>query len=161
MERTLSTEFFEEYQRIKKRNVMRLLKLSMRYLGERAEELAREQGFSDFKIIYMGFVANLDPKGTTSSELAAKLSVTKQAISKLTKEIETHGFIEFRAHETDGRSSVIHLTEKGKHLLETSLQVSKILKEEMVEIAGEENIESLTNTLRMIVDRAEQKWGMV
>lgn len=160
MKRTLSTDFFENYQRIRKRNVMRLHKLWTRYLFERAEQLAVERGFADFKTVYMGFVANLGPNGTTSSELATKLCVTKQAISKLTKEIEALGYIEFHAHETDGRVSVIQLTEKGERLLEASLAVSEILKKEMVDLVGEADVEHLIDTLQKLVAHAEKQWGL-
>ena len=160
MEKTTGTDIFKDFQQMKKRNIMRLLKLWFRYLGERAEEIAEEHGFPDFKSNYIGFVANLGPDGTTSSELASKLCVTKQAISKMTKEIEAHGYIVFKAHETDGRASVIQLTEKGERLLAASLLISDVLKKEMVELAGEADVEHLIDTLRLLVDHAEKKWGL-
>ncbi|MBI1225690.1 MAG: MarR family transcriptional regulator [Bacteroidetes bacterium] len=150
MDTKLSTEFFEMYSQMKRRNVYRLVIRYGKYMAARAETIAHERGFLDFKIQYMGFLANIDSKGTTSSELARCIHVTKQATSKMVKEIEKLGYIEFRPHENDGRANVIHLTNKGEELLKLGITISEILKNDMVEIVGEDNVEHLIDTLQKL-----------
>lgn len=159
MDRKLSPEFFEMYQQMKQRNVFRVIIRYGKYMAARSEEIAAENGYPNFKFRYMGFLANIDPNGTIASDLARCINVTKQAMSKMVKEIEREGYIEFKPHESDGRASVIHLTPEGEDLLRLGVTISEKLKSEMVEMAGEENVEHLIDTLQLLLQEVEERRG--
>ena len=145
-------DFFELFHKMKERNVLRLAKRFYTDLTERAETLAAEHGFPEMKMMYFGFLANLKPDGSTSKDLADCLKVSKQAISKMTQEIEQLGFIEFHPHATDGRASVIRLTEKGVLMLRTGLKVSEQIKAELAEKVGKKALDSMIDTLKILVE---------
>ena len=152
MKQKFDPAFFELFQKTKERNLFRLTKRFNLLISQKLELKMAEHGFPGFKIVYYGFLANLDLNGTISSDLSARLCVTKQAISKMTKEIESLGFIKFFPHETDGRSSVIQLTEKGEELLVTGMTISQNIRQELVEIVGEPAIDQMISTLKLILD---------
>lgn len=157
MKTKLSKEFFEMYAQMKRRNVFRVIIRYGKYMAAQAETIAREQGFTDFKIQYMGFLSNIDPNGSTASEIARCIHVTKQAMSKMVKEIERVGYIEFHPHENDGRAMVIHLTSKGEDLLKLGITISERLKAEMVELVGEADVEHLIDTLQRLNEQVDDK----
>jgi DNA-binding MarR family transcriptional regulator len=79
-------------------------------------ELAKK-GFEGYKMGYMPLLMNIHPEGITNNELAKKARVTKQAMSKVVKELVKLGFIKTELHGTDKRSSIIYLTNKGKKFI--------------------------------------------
>jgi DNA-binding MarR family transcriptional regulator len=157
MKSTSDLEFFEMFHQMRQRNVARLVIRYSKYMIARVEQLAAGHGHPDFKHHYMGLLANIGPEGSTSGELARCIWVTKQAMSKMLKEVEAQGFIAHHPHEHDGRANMVHLTEKGRLLLAASLKVSAQLKAEMIAVAGEENIEHLIDTLSTLLGDAEKK----
>lgn len=152
-------EFFELYHSLKRRNLTRMFARCYKFLTARAEILARENGFDDFRMHYMGFLANIGPEGATASEIARRIWVTKQAMSKLMAELRQKGYIHFIPHETDRRAQVIHLTEKGIGLLKCSISVSEQLKKEFEMLVGPENIETLLNMLEPAVAKMDNPEG--
>lgn len=160
MEKEVSTEFFEMYRQMRRRNVFRVIIRYGKYLAARSEQIAIEKGYTNFKFRYMGFLSNIDPTGTTASEIARCIHVTKQAMSKMVKEIEKEGFIVFKKHENDARASYIHLTPKGEELLRLGVSISEQLKKEMVDIAGEDHIEHLIDTLQKLNEHVED-WKLM
>src|SRR6476620_9056102 len=71
-------------------------------------------GYEDFKMGYMPLLANITPEGITNNELARKARVSKQAMSKLVKELVGMGYVATHEHGADKRSIEIYLTPKGK-----------------------------------------------
>ena len=56
------------------------------------ERLARK-GYKDFKMTYMPVIMNIDLNGTNNNDLAQRAQVTKQAMSKVVKELQNSGYI--------------------------------------------------------------------
>ncbi|MBN8677972.1 MAG: MarR family transcriptional regulator [Chitinophagales bacterium] len=142
-------EQFGMLQKMRERSIIRLSKLFFISLTDRAEVLAREQGFPEMKMIYFGFMANLHPDGSTSKEISERMRVSKQAISKLIQEIEQLGFIELHPHQTDRRASVIRLTEKGNDLLNAGLKISEQIKLEVAEKVGKKSMDAMIDTMKL------------
>ena len=152
MDTAASQEFYALYHKMRERNIIRLSKFFFMHLSGRVEALAAEHNMPEMKVHYFGFLYNLQPEGTTSRDLAEKLKVSKQAISKMTQEIHQLGYIEFHPHETDRRASVIRLTEKGMQMLRTGMQVSEQIKTELEEKVGKKNMDQMIETLKKVVD---------
>lgn len=152
MKEEKEANIFELTQKMKDRNIIRLSKLFYMNLAERVEAKVAEHGFPEMKVHYFGFLANLQPGGTTSRDLANRLKVTKQAISKMTQEIEQLGFIEFFPHETDGRCSLIRLTKKGVSMLQAGLLVSEEIKADLETKIGKASMDHLVSTLKILVE---------
>jgi DNA-binding MarR family transcriptional regulator len=159
MKSTSDLEFFEMFHQMRQRNVARAVIRYGKYMIARMEQLAAEDGYQEFKPHYIGILANIGPEGTTSGELARCIWVSKQAMSKMLKEVETQGFISSNPHEHDGRANIVRLTEKGRQLMTISLKINAQLKDEMTAIVGEEDVEHLINTMNKLLQDAEKKMG--
>src|SRR3954471_4214145 len=70
-------------------------------------------GYPEMKVGYMAFLMNIGSEGITNNELAKKIRVTKQAMSKTSKELQQLNLIELTPNPDDARSSLINLTLHG------------------------------------------------
>ncbi len=114
------------------------------------KELA-QQGYPNFKMAYMPLLMNIGLNGNTNKEIAAKSRVTKQAMSKVVKELEDLGLIKVSQHSTDKRSVMIFFTDKGKKMVYTAKLQVKALTDEYKKIIGEKNYEIMIDSLSKII----------
>lgn len=147
---------WELYEQEKQRNVIRLLVRYAKHIMRRTEKMTEAHGYKNFKLQYLGFLHNIGPNGTTPSELAKMIWVTKQAMSKTLKEMERDGYILLEPHERDGRALSIRLSKKGEELIELSRVMSEQITSEMKAIAGDGAIEQLIDTLQILLGKAEE-----
>ena len=113
-------------------------------------ELA-QQGYPNFKMAYMPLLMNIGVDGNTNKEIAAKSRVTKQAMSKVVKELEDLELIKVSAHLTDKRSVMIFLTDRGKKMVYTAKIHVKALTNEYKKIIGDKNYELMIDSLSEII----------
>src|SRR5579871_4036935 len=76
-----------------------------------------QKGYKAFKITYMPVIMNIDPQGTNNNDLAVRSKVTKQAMSKVIKELQRSGYISSKTDPNDKRFTIFSLTAKGKNLI--------------------------------------------
>ena len=86
------------------------------------ERLAR-QGFSDVKQTHLRVFRNIDYDGTRASEIAARVMVTKGAISQMLAECERLGYVLASTDEMDARAKVVKFTLKGRKLVQACRKV--------------------------------------
>jgi len=140
----LSRQFGRSYRVIKS--------LNARYLAE--------LGYNDFKIGHCMAMLNLEEVGITAAEIAKKVNVSKQAMSKLIQELIEKGFVQAVKHPQDHRATLIHSTESGKKFLAALLIVRKKVENEISQVIGEEKLSQLYLILREILDHYEQVPGL-
>src|ERR1700685_799819 len=66
-----------------------------------------------FNNSYIPLFMIIGTNGIANGKLAANLSITKQAASKVIKELEELGLVRSQKCDTDGRSMMLYLTDKG------------------------------------------------
>lgn len=155
----LDKKFLEMMDR-RPRLLIRLLGLVKKDLDIRLTEKMQAAGYGDFKIGDMVLLANILPEGTINNELAKKARITKQAMSKVVKNLVSTGFIYTRKHETDNRATVICLTDKGKELLIDAYGQIEEIQQYYVSIIGEQDAEVLRDILyRLVVEIHPQAVG--
>lgn len=115
------------------------------------EELA-DNGYDDFKMSYMPLLVNISPEGITNNELAKKARVTKQAMSKIVKELIALGYVETEVHGQDKRSANVYLTNKGKKLLITARTKVLDLEKKYEQLLGKRKFEELKGLLLLIIE---------
>lgn len=116
-------------------------------------------GYNDFKMGYMPLLANIQPEGITNNELAKKARVTKQAMSKVVKELVSLGYVETETHGEDKRSSVVFLTPKGKKLVIAARQKVSSLEQEYEKLLGKKKFTELKEMLIAIIRYEDEKSG--
>jgi DNA-binding MarR family transcriptional regulator len=139
------------------KNVGKLVNRWKRFFDDWAYEALAAAGYDYFKMSYMAFIMNVAETGSSNTEIAAKAKVTKQAMSKVVKELEAKGLISTQKHETDARITVIFLTTKGKNFIADTKKCVNKLGEEYKELVGEKNFEVMVDCIFKINEYHETK----
>ena len=108
---------FEKFESMRQRSIGRLLWRLKRHVHLHIAPLLEKRGYTDIKMSSISLLVNIEEEGITSSELAKKLEVTKQAMSKAVKELEETGYVYSCPSEKDARASIIFLGDRGKEFL--------------------------------------------
>ncbi|ATL45823.1 MarR family transcriptional regulator [Chitinophaga caeni] len=133
------------------RLLVKLLSITKKDLDNRLNERLQELGYTDFKIGDMALLANMKLEGIINNELAKKAKITKQAMSKVAKNLEAGGYIYTQKHETDNRATVIFLTGKGKELLIAASKCVREIENYYAQIIGKTDAERLREILTKLV----------
>lgn len=137
---------------LRPRLLIKLLSIVKKDFDFQLIELLQQRGYKEFKIGDMVLLANISPEGTINNELAKKARITKQAMSKVVKNLESSGFIFTRKHETDNRATVIYLSDKGKQLVIDSSACVHQIQKGYTDIIGEKDTEILKDILFKLVE---------
>jgi DNA-binding MarR family transcriptional regulator len=143
---------------IKDQNWAKILAISKRQFDEWATRRLCAHGYEDFKMVYMPVLMNIKPEGNTNNnELAAYAKVTKQAMSKVAKELQHMGYIKGKASAQDKRITIFSLTERGKKLVvEARLAVKELMDIYRTEFGEAEFNQSLRLMQRIILFNDEK-----
>lgn len=104
------------------------------YLKKQMDQWSIEQlssnGYKDFKIAYMPVIMNIATEGTNNNDLAMHGRVTKQAMSKVVKELQKKGYITAKTDPKDKRGVIFTLTPRGKDFVKCAkAAVSKLMED--------------------------------
>src|SRR5437764_13792518 len=108
---------------------------------------------------YMPLLMNIHPEGITNNELAKKARVTKQAMSKVVKDLVNLGFIKTELHGSDKRSSIIYLTTKGKKFILMARNGVFDKEAEYEKLLGKSNFQLLKKQLMKIIEFNDLQGG--
>ena len=146
-----------EFHQVKHRTIAKLVGHLRRHLDAWAMAKFTEHGYQNFKIGYMPLLMNIHPEGITNNELAKKAKVTKQAMSKVVKELTEEDYIRTEIHGKDKRSAFIYLTAKGKKLVLTAKDRLVDLEAEYEGVLGKRKFAELKEMLTKLVDHHDEK----
>ncbi|PUZ24773.1 MarR family transcriptional regulator [Chitinophaga parva] len=132
---------------LRPKSLARLTNLLKKDIDLRLGEALEQRGYTDFKLGDMALVANIDVHGTINNELARKARITKQAMSKVVKSLETAGYIYTSKDASDARASIVYLTDKGKHLLLDTNACLAEIRRHYTSLMGEKDMEKLVALL--------------
>lgn len=146
---------FERFHAIRRRSLGRLSWRLKRYMDRTMEPMMIARGYGEFKMSSLALLANLTEEGVTNNELAKKAGISKQAMSKVVRELEEGGYIHILPHESDARSSVIFLDERGKALFVDLNEAMEAVRARMDEVVGEERVEEMIDVLFELLEALE------
>lgn len=135
----------------RKGNWVKLVSILKRQFNEWAEDRLQQRGHSDFKMVYMPVIMNISSDGTSNGELAAHCRVSKQAMSKLAKELQDRGYIRTKTDPDDKRSTIFMLTERGKSLVIGALECVGEITSDYRRLVGVKDFEQATAVLNKIL----------
>jgi DNA-binding MarR family transcriptional regulator len=120
-------------------------------LGEFTGRLAAA-GYGELRPIHGLTFQALRPDGATSSELAQRLGVTKQAAGQIVDDLERRGYVRREPHPAGGRRRLVVLTEAAYGHLEVAGRALHGLEAELVHRAGgQREMERLRRQLACVV----------
>ncbi len=111
--------------------------------------------FNDFNNAHLPVFMSIGTKGISNSKLAANLSITKQAASKVIKELEEIKLVRSEKCSTDARSMMLYLTDDGISFYEHIKNQMMMLEEEYKKVVGAKNYENAVDVMLKLIDYHE------
>lgn len=149
-------EALAELERQKRASAGQLLLRAARLLNERAISRIQAEGAAGVRLSHTALLPHIDFEGTRVVDLAARVGVTKQAVSKMVDELEALGLLERAPDPDDRRAKRVRFTEKGLRSMLYGLEVLRALEEELAGELGPARMDELRETLAALVDILER-----
>ena len=134
-----------------------MIGITYRHISDYIAWISREQGFPAFSLQYLAVLKNVEPKGITVNQLAKKILITKQAVSKMTKDLEKHGYVTLKKNPEDSRSVLIFNTPLATKLITFIGKQNQTLFTEIENIFGEMRTQNflldLHTVMGLVVER--------
>ena len=108
-----------------------------------------------FNNSYIPLFMSIGTKGISNSRLASNLSITKQAASKVIKELEELNLVKSEKCSTDGRSMMLYLTDSGIRFYEHIKNQMVELEHEYKKVVGARNYENAIDVMLKLVEYHE------
>lgn len=141
-----------ELEAAKRANVLQVLLKCARLVNERAiERVNDEAGRRLLRPAVTNLLPHISFDGTPVGELARKVGVTKQAISKLVTELEREGTVELVPHPDDGRAKLVRFTPAGAKAIMHGLSILSDIETELARAVGATKLRAMHDTLAAIV----------
>lgn len=91
--------------------------------------------------------------GVRPTELALRLSTTKQAVNPLLNDLERWGYIERQRDDVDRRGRVIGLTDRGGKLMHTIRRLHAEIERDWTTQLGPEGFQALRHMLEQLTEK--------
>lgn len=109
------------------------------------------RGFDGMTPAFATLIPQLDAAGQRARVLAQRSGVSKQAMSKLLRELETRGYIEQAPDPTDTRAKLVRLTKRGAALRAACLEARHELQALASETLGQGKLARLQADLLSLI----------
>jgi len=108
-------------------------------------------GYADLRPVHGAVFQALRGPGTTGTELAERLGVTKQAAGQLVDDLEKRGYVRREPHPAGGRRRLIVLTSKAEQHLRVAGTVLHDLERELAGSLGSTELAQLRVGLARLI----------
>ena len=137
----------------KRQSTLHLLIRCARLVDERARaRVNAEAGRIVARPSTMALFPHLDLEGTRVVDLAARLQISKQAVSQRVAELVEHGIVEVVPDPDDGRARLVRFTPHGLAAIHHGLGVLVSLERELAGTIGADRMAGLGETLALLSD---------
>ncbi|NHO65899.1 MarR family transcriptional regulator [Aestuariicella hydrocarbonica] len=111
------------------------------------DKLTASNRYPKLSMTYERYIPVLAERDISPGELAARVGSSKQACSKVIKELEKLGLVERRQNPEDGRSRLLSLSDKGWQLLQDGSRVTAEVQQGLAEQLGSERMDQMVRLL--------------
>lgn len=121
-------------------------------LGDEVQRRVANAGFDDARFSH-GFVfQHLIPGPRRVSELAERLDVTSQAVSKIVRELTELGYVEVHEDPHDARARRVALSKRGRAVVAAARRARRELRRELARKLGEARVSDAEELLRAVLE---------
>ena len=113
-------------------------------------------GHADLTAAQMYIFQSPGPEGLRPTELAAGTNTTKQAMNHMLVALEQAGYLQRKQSPTDGRATIIHLTNKGRDVERIMIESAGRLERIWTRSTGRSELEQFRVLLQRIDAVARQ-----
>jgi DNA-binding MarR family transcriptional regulator len=139
------------------RILAKLVVLLKRHIDDWVDNILICPTHLDFNKSHLTLLMSIGTKGISNNALADKLNISKQATSKVIKDLEAINLVESFKCDADGRSVTLYLTDKGINLHSHILSQIDVLEQDYKKLVGIRNYETAINVLMKINEYHEKK----
>jgi DNA-binding MarR family transcriptional regulator len=147
----------KELDHLKHCNYGRLLKILRGQFDIWVTEQLTVRHRFEFKLAHMPFIMNISVEGTNNNELARRARVTKQAMSKVSKELQDLGYIQVKEDQKDKRITVYTLTDRGKRFVIEARKCVVELMDEHRSVVGKTKYDAMLEVMAQLVEYQDKK----
>lgn len=115
--------------------------------------LRNEQGHTALKLSYEPYISLIGEHGVSLTEVADALGISKQAANQTANQIEKAGYIHRVSSDTDKRSKLLQLTDRGLNLLADGAAAYKLTESKILSAAPRCDIKELASALDQLVSQ--------
>ena len=147
------------HQKFQKTNLIKILRQSVRLITNEISKNLISHGHENLSARHLNVFENLEVSDNNIISLANRAGISKQAMSKLVKEVALEGYVEVVTDKRDNRVQLVQLTEKGPNFLITL--ESELLEKyaDFLEFSSikKEDMDLVFNTLKAMSNFLESK----
>ncbi|HEX5657135.1 MAG TPA: MarR family transcriptional regulator [Polyangiales bacterium] len=130
----------------------RLFAMSSYVLVSRLHERLEAEGFRELRPAF-AFVLLASRDGPlTGNDIARFMDMTKQAASKLVDAMEQANYLVRKPHPEDARAKLLHISAKGKRVLEAAERIYVELEAEWARVIGAARVSALRRDLIEVLE---------
>jgi DNA-binding MarR family transcriptional regulator len=148
---------FKETECLKQNSYGRLLKILRLHFDAWVTEQLTARHHFEFKLAHMPFIMNISVDGINNNELARRARVTKQAMSKVSKELQELGYIQVNEDPKDKRNTIYTLTDRGKRFVIEARLCVKDLMDEHRGVVGKAKYDNMIQVMAQLVEYHDKK----
>ncbi len=137
----------------------RQIYLLYRYLVALEDDLMPGLGLQQMGLSHIHLLFTIGLEGVSNSGMARRAKVSKQAMSKLVREMLALELITIKHNEQDSRCNVISLTDKGADTLVKIWEVNKLIRARFDKQIGKAKSKKLLALMAELVDSLESEAG--
>ncbi len=124
-----------------------LLRFSWQRLRESLLAALHDAGFTDLAAAHLNVFQYPSPEGSRPIDLAARASMTRQAMNYLLSQLEAMGYLR-RVRSGKGTSARVMLTEKGRQVGALLRSEVRRIEAEWAKVLGRKRFDDLVASLR-------------
>ncbi len=109
------------------------------------------RGYANFKVGHLVLLANIQPTGSISNEMAKLAQISKQGMNKVVQSLKEQGYLYTEDHPTDRRAQMIKFTEKGKVFRYDLYMAVQEIRADFEKSVGAEEMAQFEQTLSRLV----------
>jgi DNA-binding MarR family transcriptional regulator len=147
----------EKYRRFNDHNLARLIRTVERHITNQISRELQIHGYHSLSARHLQVFEHLDTEGVSIIQLAQRAGISKQAMSKMVKEVAIEGFVNVITDDRDNRVQLVNVTQKGAALIvdirkETVRRCDELLANNVV---SREDIDHATHTFTKLLNHFE------
>ena len=127
-----------------------LLKLERHFTRQVLQKLAAD-GIEDITLRHFVIIPYIDHKGIRAVDIARQVGITKQAVSKLVDELVQKGYLELTPDPTDGRASLVLMSEKGNEFLKLTIKYTQQVESQWSNQVGEKDFKTMKSAMTTLL----------
>jgi DNA-binding MarR family transcriptional regulator len=146
-----------KYRRFNDHNLARLVRTVERHITNQISRELQIHGYTSLSARHLQVFEHLDTEGVSIIQLAQRAGISKQAMSKMVKEVAHEGFVNVVTDDRDNRVQLVNVTQKGADLIvDIRRQTSRRCDELLVQnIVSREELEQANNIFTKLLNHFE------